>query len=125
MLFITALVFHLYWPNRWIIQRLAKSNFLSKMGKISQNMDLGYRGVGIDCINIGLYIMKQVLITILLLLFCNACTTVKPWERDILAQDRMKLIQFPLENALDEHIFFSKEASSGGQGVGGGGCGCN
>jgi hypothetical protein len=42
-----------------------------------------------------------------------------------LAQDSMKLIQFPLENALDEHIYFSKEASSGGQGVGGGGCGCN
>ena len=26
---------------------------------------------------------------------------------------------------LDEHIYFSKEASTGGAGFGGGGCGCN
>ena len=31
----------------------------------------------------------------------------------------------PLEAAVDDHIYFSKEASSGGQGFGGGGCGCN
>lgn len=50
---------------------------------------------------------------------------VKPWERDILAQDKMQLDSHPIETALDEHIYFSKEAASGGQGVGGGGCGCN
>ena len=50
---------------------------------------------------------------------------VKPWERDILATDKMKLVPHPVESALDEHIYFSKEAASGGQGVGGGGCGCN
>jgi hypothetical protein len=27
--------------------------------------------------------------------------------------------------AIDEHIYLSNEASSGGRGVGGGGCGCN
>ena len=31
----------------------------------------------------------------------------------------------PLEAAIDDHIYFSKEASSGGRGFGGGGCGCN
>lgn len=50
---------------------------------------------------------------------------VKPWERDILSQDKMKLQPNPIEAGLDEHIYFSKEAASGGQGVGGGGCGCN
>lgn len=30
-----------------------------------------------------------------------------------------------LEAKFMEHIFFSKEAASGGAGVGGGGCGCN
>lgn len=50
---------------------------------------------------------------------------VQPWDRDLLAQQKMQLIADPLENYLDEHIYFSKEASSGGQGVGGGGCGCN
>lgn len=50
---------------------------------------------------------------------------VKPWERDILAQQEMNLISSPIESSLDDHIYFSKEASSGGQGFGGGGCGCN
>lgn len=29
------------------------------------------------------------------------------------------------DRLLDDHIYFSKEASSGGRGFGGGGCGCN
>ena len=62
-----------------------------------------------------------------LLLSISACSIepVKPWDRDILAQKKMELVPDPLENAMDEHIYFSKEASKGGQGVGGGGCGCN
>ena len=50
---------------------------------------------------------------------------VKPWERDILAQRKMQLDPAPVESSLDDHIYFSKEAASGGAGVGGGGCGCN
>ena len=50
---------------------------------------------------------------------------VEPWERDLLARDEMQLVPSYLDNFFDEHIYFSKEASSGGQGVGGGGCGCN
>ena len=50
---------------------------------------------------------------------------VKPWQRGELAQDKMQLQPAPVDSYLDEHIYFSKEASSGGQGVGGGGCGCN
>lgn len=50
---------------------------------------------------------------------------VKPWERDLLAQDEMSLINDPIESSLNDHIYFSKEGSSGGQGFGGGGCGCN
>ena len=50
---------------------------------------------------------------------------VKPWERGILAADDMLLDADALDLALDEHIYFSKEASSGGQGFAGGGCGCN
>jgi len=57
----------------------------------------------------------------------TACSSmgVEPWERDVLAKDEMQLIADPLEVAIDEHIYFSKEASSGGRGFGGGGCGCN
>lgn len=50
---------------------------------------------------------------------------VKAWERDVLAKPEMQLINDSLEAGLNDHIYFSKEASSGGQGFGGGGCGCN
>lgn len=50
---------------------------------------------------------------------------VQPWERDVLARPEMSLDAYPLDAAIDDHIYFSKEASSGGRGFGGGGCGCN
>ena len=50
---------------------------------------------------------------------------VRPWQRGILARDDMRLDCNPLDRATDDHIYFSKEASSGGRGFGGGGCGCN
>lgn len=70
--------------------------------------------------------MKTIL-AIGILLICSACTSmgVEPWERDILAKDEMQLTTDALEAATDDHIYFSKEASSGGRGFGGGGCGCN
>jgi len=63
----------------------------------------------------------------LLAALASGCTSmgVEPWERDILAKDEMQLTTDPLEAAIDDHIYFSKEASSGGRGFGGGGCGCN
>ena len=53
------------------------------------------------------------------------CAGVEPWDRDVLARPDMQIVSDPTETAADEHIYFSKEASSGGQGFGGGGCGCN
>lgn len=57
----------------------------------------------------------------------SGCSTmgVEAWERDVMAKDEMQLVTDPLEAAIDDHIYFSKEASSGGRGFGGGGCGCN
>lgn len=57
----------------------------------------------------------------------TACTSmgVEPWERDVLAKEEMQFVTDPVEAGLDDHIYFSKEASSGGRGFGGGGCGCN
>lgn len=51
--------------------------------------------------------------------------TVKPWERGILAEEQMQLSDDGLMIFADDHIYFSKEAATGGKGVGGGGCGCN
>jgi hypothetical protein len=55
------------------------------------------------------------------------CSTlgVEPWEREVLAKEEMQLTTDAVEAATDDHIYFSKEASSGGRGFGGGGCGCN
>ena len=50
---------------------------------------------------------------------------VKPWQRDLLARPAMAMNAYPLDAAIDDHLYFSKEASSGGRGFGGGGCGCN
>lgn len=60
-----------------------------------------------------------------LLVSLSACSTVQPWDRDLLAQKSMQLDSHPLDSYLDDHIYYSKESSSGGSGVGGGGCGCN
>lgn len=49
----------------------------------------------------------------------------KPWEKDLLARPAMTLEADSLERRFTQHIYTSKENSSGGEGVGGGGCGCN
>ena len=54
-----------------------------------------------------------------------ASVGVEPWQRDVLARPEMSLDASPIDAALDDHIYFSKEASSGGRGFGSGGCGCN
>ncbi len=64
---------------------------------------------------------------LMLSLLIAGCSSlgVEPWERDILAKDEMQVIASPMDAAFDDHIYFSKEASSGGGSFGGGGCGCN
>ncbi len=54
-----------------------------------------------------------------------ASVGVKPWQRDLLAKRAMQLDPDPVRSGLDEHIYFSREATTGGAAIGGGGCGCN
>lgn len=68
----------------------------------------------------------------LLLALCalglSACASIKPpqpWEKGDLARPVMRMDTDPLEARFNAHTYFSKEAASGGSGVGGGGCGCN
>jgi len=68
---------------------------------------------------------KYLLLILISLLSSCSSLGVQPWERDILSQQDMLLEADALDQAFDEHIYFSKEASSGGQGSSGGGCGCN
>jgi len=70
--------------------------------------------------------MTQKLFFLFILVLLQGCSLgVKPWQRGTLAKPEMLLTADPLDLAFDEHIYFSKEASSGGQGTSGGGCGCN
>jgi hypothetical protein len=67
------------------------------------------------------------LVYLAVLLVIGGCSGlgVKPWDRDLLADPMMEIGADALRIAVDEHIYFSKEATSGGRGFGGGGCGCN
>jgi len=69
----------------------------------------------------------QIVLLSVLVVLLGGCSSmgVEPWERDVLAKEEMQLVTDPIEAATDDHIYFSKEASSGGRGFGGGGCGCN
>ena len=61
-----------------------------------------------------------------LLCLLGACSLgVKPWDRDIMARESMQLNTNPNITAFHEHVYFSKEGSSGGRTFDGGGCGCN
>jgi hypothetical protein len=57
----------------------------------------------------------------------QGCATmgVNVWQRDVLSKPQMQLDNNANDRAMDDHIYFSKEAASGGRGFGGGGCGCN
>jgi Domain of unknown function (DUF4266) len=68
-----------------------------------------------------------ILLCALVLPAAAGCSTlgVKPWQREVLARPQMALNAEPMDAAIDDHIYFSKEAASGGRSFGGGGCGCN
>jgi hypothetical protein len=55
----------------------------------------------------------------------TSAVRVQPWERATLADYTMQPDRDPVGTQLSEHIYFSREAATGGRGVGGAGCGCN
>lgn len=63
-----------------------------------------------------------------LALCLGACASYAPpqaWEKQYLAKPAMQFDADKLDARNIQHIYFSKEGSAGGYGVGGGGCGCN
>lgn len=78
--------------------------------------------------------IPRAIVLLIITLSTSACSTlgdiahseaVKPWERNVLAQESMQLEPDAMQAYADTHIYFSREASTGGSGIGGGGCGCN
>jgi len=56
---------------------------------------------------------------------CSGPVVVEAWEKGELARPEMRFDTGSLESRMSEQVYPSKEGSSGGTGVGGGGCGCN
>lgn len=80
---------------------------------------------------IGRFMKYKILLrhTVLFIAVCgtSACSSlgVEPWQRGTLAKSEMSLSGESVDMSLDDHIYFSKEGTSGGRGFAGGGCGCN
>jgi len=68
------------------------------------------------------------LFIILSLLLFSACSEklvrVMPYEKEFLAQDKMKLSPIDARAEQEGHIFLIREASAGGNSSFQGGCGC-
>ena len=75
----------------------------------------------------ALFLFAAMVLTPLILEGCasTAAVRVRPWQRAALADDTMNPDRDPTGTAVAEHVYFSREAASGGRGVGGSGCGCN
>ena len=56
---------------------------------------------------------------------CAGPTGPAAWDKSLVAKPEMAMSWNPLGSRFDQHVYESKEAASGGYGVGGGGCGCN
>ncbi len=56
------------------------------------------------------------------ILLCS-CAQVAPWERGRLAKPQMALTPYPSQDAVQEHVYSSREAGGKIQPTGGG-CGC-
>ncbi len=69
--------------------------------------------------------LKLLVVVTLMVAVLPSCASVKPWQKGKLARPEMSLGGHALEGKISDHIHFAKEASSGGTGSAGGGCGCN
>ena len=67
----------------------------------------------------------RTLVAVIICTGAAGCATVRPWDRDILAKPEMQFVTCAQLHAIDDHVYFSKEASMGGSSAAGGGCGCN
>lgn len=61
----------------------------------------------------------------LLTVVATACSTVRPEEKEFLAQPSMTFGSGGEDAAQEDHVISNREGSYGGGGVSGGGCGCN
>lgn len=69
--------------------------------------------------------MKKIALVLFSILLQACVTKVEPWEKDRLSEEAMIFGSDSIQQSYEQHTYFSKEATSGGSGFSGGGCGCN
>lgn len=65
------------------------------------------------------------LVKVFLIFMLYSCATVKPYQREHLADRIMDFDSNHNEIRMERHFLETREGSSGGQGGAGGGCACN
>lgn len=74
------------------------------------------------------YLIQKIICAVPFILLMGGCSHLTPvaaWEKADLARPEMTFEADVLEAKFTDHTYFSREAATGGAGVGGGGCGCN
>lgn len=64
-------------------------------------------------------------LTLLALVLAPGCVRVQPWQRETLARPELREPPWPMLAKGLQHVYQVREASQGGYGAAGGGCGCN
>ncbi len=67
---------------------------------------------------------NNLIVLIILSFLFTGCVSVKPWEKSLLADPIMQFITDQKSSIHEQHLLNAREASSGGYGGAGGGCGC-
>lgn len=69
--------------------------------------------------------MPSLVLAALLSLGLVGCVTVRPEDKEFLADPSMTFGSDGSDRVHEEHVLSNREGSFGGGGVSGGGCGCN
>lgn len=63
-------------------------------------------------------------VLVVFMLLLSACATVKPWQKEGLADPIMIINENPIDAGMKEHFLDYREGSEGATGAQSGGCGC-
>ncbi len=72
-----------------------------------------------------IHLIQSALLLLLTTILLSGCATVKPYERENLADRIMDFDADKEEMAIEMHFLMTREGSMGGAGGAGGGCACN
>jgi hypothetical protein len=73
--------------------------------------------------------LRHAVLLVALAVGTTACSSIEPWvkpyERENIADPIMAFSRDPISQSYIDHVYEVREASRGGMGSAGGGCGCN